>query len=162
LRQFSPEVADEYERVQERHRAGRVPFAIHPRDGTRITLDYGQPPELEGQSGEGIEYDLDGRRRIRLHESIRAGDLHYAVRLTAPMREELLVRSLAFIDPPGPEPESPRRHDTYRFIACRMCPRCFKGPLLEDEVSVAIYSQIILLFKLFPSSLTLTHLATWF
>jgi len=133
-------VADEYERVQEQHRAGRVPFAIHPRDGTRITLDYGQPPQLEGQleNGEGIEYDLDGIGRIRLHESDRARELRYASRLTAPMREELMRRSLAHIDPPDGH-----IHVTYRFIACRMCPQCFKGPLLEDEVSVSIWVATI-------------------
>jgi hypothetical protein len=131
LRQFSPEVADEYERVQllGRNRPGRTAFAIHPKSGCRVALDYEQPPQMEVSP---VEYDLDGVT-IQLHNSHQS---HmnlgaYNVRLTAAMRDELMLRDLAHIDSPMPW------QTTYRFLACRMCPHCFKGPLSEDEVNAS-------------------------
>jgi hypothetical protein len=123
LRQFSPEVADEYERVQQlgRNRFGRAAFAIHPRNGCRVALDYEQPPQLEESP---VEYDLDGVT-IKLHNSRQSRADDYSVRLTAAMCDELIVRQLAHTD---------LNHGTYRFLTCRMCPRCFAGPLSEDEV----------------------------
>jgi hypothetical protein len=137
LRQFSPEVADEYERVQELHRnrSNLSPYAIHPRDGSRVTLDYHYPPFMEGCSpNEPVEYVVSEGRTVQLFESQQSNGGIYHVRLTAAMRDELLRRELAWID----EPNEEMYHDNYRFIACRMCPRCFKGPLNEDEVRVLI------------------------
>ncbi len=65
----------------------------------------------------------------QLHDSRRSGEGAYSVRLTAAMRDELMSRDLAHIDRPS------EVHQTYRLLACRMCPRCFMGPLSEDEVS---------------------------
>ena len=135
LRQFSPQVADEYERVQElgRNRSRRTAFAIHPKNGSRIALDYEQPPPMEESP---VEYDMDGVT-IQLHDSRRSREGAYSVRLTAAMRDELMSRDLAQIDRPS------EMHQTYRLLACRMCPRCFKGPLSEDEVSAlwAVFSM---------------------
>jgi hypothetical protein len=120
-------VADEYERVQElgRNRSRRTAFAIHPKNGSRIALDYEQPPPMEESP---VEYDMDGVT-IQLHDSRRSREGAYSVRLTAAMRDELMSRDLAQIDRPS------EMHQTYRLLACRMCPQCFKGPLSEDEVS---------------------------
>jgi hypothetical protein len=133
LRQFSPEVAEEYEKVQERHRNTQNlrHYANHPRDGSRVTLDYALPPWMEGFSrNHPVGYVIREGFEIQLHESSRSLENQYTVCLTAAMRDELLKRNLAQIDEPG------ERHSIYRFLACRMCPRCFKGPVSEDEVSV--------------------------
>jgi hypothetical protein len=130
LRQFSPEVADEYDRVQNRLRRGES-FAIHPRDGSRVTLDYALPPWMEG-SPQPVEYEIRNGLRILLYESHQSRHhCPYNARLTSAMRDELLRRDLAQIDSPDEY-----RHDNYRFLASRMCPHCFKGPLSEDEVGV--------------------------
>ncbi len=125
LRQFSPEVADEYERVQQpgRNRSSRAAFAIHPRNGCRVALDYEQPPQLEESP---LQYDLDGVT-IELHNSHQSRADAYRVRLTAAMCDALIVRQLAHTD-------KDLYDGTYRFLNCRMCPRCFAGPLSEDEV----------------------------
>ena len=155
LRQFSPEVADEYERVQNRRRAAGVdhafgahavalvPFAIHPRDGSRVTLDYALPPWMEGSlEGQPVEYEIREGLRIQLYESDQSRhNCPYDARLTAAMRDELLRRDLAQIDLPD------GRHPNHRFLACRMCPRCFKGPLSEDEVGVLKRDCMHVLFQ---------------
>jgi hypothetical protein len=143
LRQFSPEVADEYERVQNQRRAAGVPFAIHPRDGFRVTLDYALPPWMEGSlEGQPVEYEIREGLRIQLYESDQSRhNCPYNTRLRAAMRDELLRRNLAQIDVPD------GRHPNHRFLACRMCPRCFKGPLSEDEVGVLKRNYMHLLFQ---------------
>ena len=143
LRQFSPEVADEYERVQNQRRAAGVPFAIHPRDGSRVTLDYALPPWMEGSlEGRPVEYEIREGLRIQLYESDQSRhNCPYNARLTAAMRDELLRRDLAQIDLPD------GRHPNHRFLACRMCPRCFKGPLSEDEVGVLKRDCMHVLFQ---------------
>lgn len=136
LRQFSSEVADEYERVQEQHRNihNLSHYAKHPIDGSRVTLDYALPPWMEGSSlDQPVEHVIREGIRIRLYEAGQSRESKYNVRLTSAMRDELLRCDLAHID--GPDG---RRHTNYRFLACRMCPVCFKGPVSEDEVSVLI------------------------
>ena len=127
LRQFDPKIADEYEKIQETdrqtHAPPRVPHAALP-DGTRVALDYAEPPKMQPNM------KLDGEA-FELLDSGRAGH-GYGTKclISKEMRDELLKRNLANIDPPGMQ-------HSYRFIAARMCPRCFKGPLIEDEVNYA-------------------------
>ena len=135
LRQFSSEVADEYEKVQEQHRNIHKlrHYANHPRDGSRVTLDYALPPWMEGSSpDQPVEHVIteDGSV-IQLYEARQSSRYsQYNARRTSAMRNELLRCDLAHIDQPD--------GGHYRFLACRMCPVCFKGPVSEDEVSILI------------------------
>ncbi len=134
LRQFDANVADEYEKVQEQDRVSsrRKRFGILP-DGSRVALDYAQPPPLQRIRGlSHVDYDM-GRKSgtVALHDSANITASRYAASccITEPMREELLKRCIAHVDVPN------QRKSTYRFIAARMCPQCFLGPLVEDEVN---------------------------
>jgi hypothetical protein len=134
LREFDPKVADEYEKVQEQDRVSksRKRFGVLP-DNSRVALDYAQPPPLQRVGGlSHVVYDMGLKSgTVALHDSARIATAGYAASccITAPMREELLKRDIAHVDVPN------WRHQTYRFIAARMCPQCFVGPLVEDEVN---------------------------
>jgi hypothetical protein len=140
LREVDKEVAAEYEKVQEIDRQRRPKrHAVLP-DGTRVALDYAQPPPMQRVAGRSLGQPIDYKMNPRdaaptsLYDSNQVsqggGGAYAAIcRISEQMRDELLNRCLAQIDPPGD------RHSRFRFVAARMCPQCFKGPLIEDEVT---------------------------
>jgi hypothetical protein len=135
LREIDPSVANEYEKVQEQDRVSnsRKRFGVLP-DGSRVALDYAQPPPLQRIGGlSHVVYDMGLKSgTVALHDSAQIATARYAASccITAQMREELLKRDIAHVDVPN------QRQSTHRFIAARMCPQCFLGPLVEDEVNI--------------------------